>query len=58
MSNRVVRYRIAGTIRSLDAQTWEIQVEEVRKPAAGVIVHVGKVVRGNPQVDDEVSCSG
>ncbi len=32
---------------------WEIQVTDTRKPAAGVIVHVGKVVRGNPQVDDE-----
>ena len=31
---------------------WEIRVDEVRKPAAGVIVHIGEVVRGEPRVGD------
>jgi alanyl-tRNA synthetase len=44
----------AGTLHSVTAPDWEIAVEETRKPAAGVIVHIGKVTRGSPQVDDEV----
>jgi alanyl-tRNA synthetase len=31
---------------------WEIKVEGMRKPASGIIVHVGTVVKGNPQVGD------
>lgn len=31
---------------------WEIRVDEVRKPAAGVIVHIGVVVRGEPHRGD------
>ncbi|HBG74355.1 MAG: alanine--tRNA ligase [Chloroflexi bacterium GWB2_49_20] len=34
--------------------TWEIEVHEMRKPAAGMITHVGEVTRGNPKVGDEV----
>jgi alanyl-tRNA synthetase len=41
-----------GTIRSADGD-WEIEVQDMRKPAAGVIVHVGRVVLGNPKVGDE-----
>jgi alanyl-tRNA synthetase len=41
-----------GWIHSLDG-TWEIEVHNMRKPAAGVIVHVGKVVKGHPAVGDE-----
>ncbi len=43
-----------GTIVSAaDENTrWEIRVSEMRKPAAGVIVHVGEVVRGQPRVGD------
>jgi alanyl-tRNA synthetase len=32
---------------------WKILVENMRKPAAGVIVHYGKVLAGNPQVGDD-----
>ncbi len=32
---------------------WEIEVSEVRKPAAGVIVHVGHVVFGLPMVGEK-----
>ncbi len=31
---------------------WRIAVEGVRRPAAGVVVHVGKVLEGRPQVGD------
>ena len=31
---------------------WEIEVVEVRKPSAGVIVHVGEVLSGQPKVGD------
>ncbi len=43
-----------GTIVSAgDEETrWEIRVTEMRKPAAGVIVHVGEVVQGQPRVGD------
>ena len=44
----------AGSIQSVSGPAWEIAVEETRKPAAGVIVHIGKVTRGSPQVDDEI----
>ena len=31
---------------------WEIAVEEMRKPAAGIITHVGHVLKGQPKVGD------
>lgn len=31
---------------------WTIQVQEMRKPAAGIIVHRGVVIKGNPKVGD------
>jgi alanyl-tRNA synthetase len=43
-----------GTITSQGTPDWEIRIEDTQKPAAGVIVHVGQVVRGRPQVGDEV----
>ncbi len=42
----------SGTIVSANEPGWEIRVDEMRKPAAGVIVHVGEVVRGKPSVGD------
>ena len=41
-----------GTLVSVKEPRWEIRVTEMRKPAAGVIVHVGEVVRGEPKVGD------
>jgi len=41
-----------GSIRSATNQAWEIRVENMRKPAAGVIVHTGEVLRGDPRVGD------
>ena len=41
-----------GSIRSEGAPGWEIAVEELRKPAAGMVVHIGQVVKGAPKVGD------
>jgi alanyl-tRNA synthetase len=35
-----------------DEPLWEIQVSDVRRPAAGLIVHVGEVTRGTPHTGD------
>ena len=41
-----------GSIISASAPQWEIRVDEMRKPAAGVIVHMGQVVSGVPKAGD------
>ena len=46
-----------GTICSADASgapdgRWEMRVLEMRKPAAGVIVHIGEVLHGQPALGD------
>ena len=46
-----------GKLTSNPKGRWEIQILDVRKPAAGVIIHVGEVVRGKPTVGDEVVAS-
>ena len=43
-----------GTLNSINQPGWEVRVEEMRKPAAGVIVHIGEVVHGHPKVGDPV----
>ena len=40
-----------GTIRAVDG-SWEIEVDEMRKPSAGAIVHVGEVIFGHPKAGD------
>ena len=44
--------QVADTGRIVAGQSpdWEIKVTNMRKPAAGMIVHVGEVVRGTPEV--------
>jgi alanyl-tRNA synthetase len=37
-----------------DAVAWEIEVTGMRKPAVGIITHVGRVTRGHPHVGDKV----
>ena len=32
---------------------WEIEVTDMRKPSAGVIVHIGTVISGQPKVGDQ-----
>jgi len=41
-----------GTIVSSSEPRWEISVTDMRRPAAGVIVHIGNVVRGSPKTGD------
>lgn len=41
-----------GVIRGTGENNWEIEISDTRKPAAGVIVHIGKVKSGKPQVGD------
>ncbi|MFN3308173.1 MAG: alanine--tRNA ligase [Anaerolineales bacterium] len=41
-----------GWIYSLNGNEWQIEVEDVRKPAAGILVHLGKVIKGEPKVGD------
>jgi len=42
----------SGTLSSNDPEKWKVVIDEASKPAAGVIVHSGRVVKGNPQVGD------
>jgi alanyl-tRNA synthetase len=44
-----------GIIRSLDKPEWQIQVRTMRKPAAGIIMHVGEVIQGEPKVGDKAA---
>ncbi len=46
-----------GTIVSNTNPYWEIRVDDTRKPAAGVIVHTGQVVSGQPRLGDSVTAS-
>ncbi len=41
-----------GQIVSADGKSWTIEITAMRKPAAGVIVHQGKVTLGEPKVGD------
>ena len=43
-----------GTITSLQDPSWEIKVTDVRQPSAGVILHIGEVVSGEPVTGDRV----
>lgn len=40
-----------GSITALDG-TWEVKVSGVRRPAAGIIIHIGEVVRGTLKIGD------
>ncbi|HDQ73103.1 MAG TPA: alanine--tRNA ligase [Chloroflexi bacterium] len=46
-----------GTIAAYDEvksePTWEIEVQDMREPLPGLIVHVGEVKKGEPHVGDE-----
>ena len=41
-----------GTINSVSGK-WAVQVTDTIQPAAGAVVHIGEVVRGNPKVGDK-----
>jgi alanyl-tRNA synthetase len=38
-----------GFIRAASGDPWEIEVTGMRRPSAGVVVHVGEVISGQPQ---------
>src|SRR5690606_2125971 len=38
---------------TIEGDGWTVEVEDMKKPIAGIIVHVGEVVEGNPKVSDE-----
>ena len=40
---------------SIEGKDWQIQVEDLYQPAAGMIVHIGKVIKGKPTVGDSTS---
>ncbi|MCJ7695808.1 MAG: alanine--tRNA ligase [Anaerolineaceae bacterium] len=42
----------SGMITSDPSGKWKINITDVRQPAAGVIVHIGEVISGYPQVSD------
>jgi alanyl-tRNA synthetase len=47
-----------GIIRSLppfsvEEGGWEVEINEIRKPSAGIIVHFGEVISGQPKVGDQ-----
>jgi alanyl-tRNA synthetase len=44
-----------GIISSISEPRWEIQVLEMRKPAAGMIVHAGEVLHGEPRQGDRAA---
>jgi len=41
-----------GKIVAEQEPVWEIRVEDVRRPAAGIIVHIGRVTKGKPHIGD------
>ncbi|MDW8325326.1 MAG: alanine--tRNA ligase [Anaerolineales bacterium] len=43
---------IARYVGDAEEPVWEIRVDDMRRPAAGVVVHVGEVTIGNPRVGD------
>jgi alanyl-tRNA synthetase len=45
-----------GTIHSIDDQ-WMVEIQDMRKPIGGLIVHIGKVIHGEPKVGDSVIAS-
>ncbi|GAB5489808.1 MAG: alanine--tRNA ligase [Phototrophicaceae bacterium] len=41
----------------IEGDAWSIEVEDMKKPVTGMIVHVGEVVEGNPKVADDVTAT-
>ncbi len=42
----------SGQINSAEEENWTIEISNMRKPAGGMIVHIGEVTKGQPQVGD------
>ena len=43
-----------GLIVSVSEPRWEVRIDDTRRPAAGVVAHVGTVVKGSPRVGDAI----
>ncbi|MGA9533980.1 MAG: alanine--tRNA ligase [Anaerolineales bacterium] len=43
-----------GTIVSTAEPRWEIHVEDTRQPISGLVLHIGIVIAGSPEVGDQV----
>jgi alanyl-tRNA synthetase len=41
----------------IEGDAWVVEVETMKKPVTGMIVHIGEVVEGHPEVGDEVTAS-
>ena len=54
---RLVHYTGEATQAEIEdpSVVWAIEITDMRKPAPGLIVHIGKVVKGAPKVSDAVS---
>lgn len=42
---------------TIEGEDWTIEVESMKKPIGGVIVHLGEVVEGTPKVNDDVTAT-
>ena len=45
-----------GRIRSSGHTSWEVAVDDIRRPVSGLLVHRGTVRRGSPTVGDAAVC--
>ncbi len=43
---------MARYVEGEEEPRWEVQVQDVRQPVPGLLVHVGQVLRGRPRVED------
>ena len=43
----------SGMLTSDNGKDWEIRITDIRRPAAGVITHIGEVLNGSPKVGDK-----
>jgi alanyl-tRNA synthetase len=44
-----------GIVVSSNGSGWEIRIDNVRQPAAGIITHTGEVIKGSPKVGDQAT---
>ncbi len=41
----------------ISGDSWRIEIDDMRRPVGGLIVHIGEVVEGNPKVGDPVTAA-
>jgi alanyl-tRNA synthetase len=44
-----------GIIKGVNGTSWEVMVQDTRQPVGGLVVHIGEVIDGSPQVGDEAN---